>query len=155
MVFFTAVLIVFTLYFLQADGLIYVTIIAVLAELANIFMTQTLGKSVEKKTTLKFGRVITGYTAKIAAQKKTIKELENIREDAVKKLYQANLKIKAYEEKLAIQPGEDIKLESGPEDRTAGKSNPIQAAPLSTEKKETQKKFVDLPSGSNRKQLDL
>jgi hypothetical protein len=151
MVFFTAVLIVFTLYFLQADGLIYVTVIAVLAELANIFMTQTLSKSVEKKAALKFGRVIATYSAKIDAQKKTIKELENIREDAVNKLYQANLKIKAYEEKLEIKPDGDITPE-GPAD---GKSKPIQATPLPTQEKETRKKFVDLPSGSNRKQLDL
>ena len=102
MIFFTSILIICILYYLQADGLIYVTIVAVIAELINILMTQALTKSVEKKTTAKFGKIVVGYKTKIAVQKKTIKELEDIREKSVGKLYKANLKIKEYEEKLEL-----------------------------------------------------
>nr|NJM03781.1 hypothetical protein [Desulfobacula sp.] len=49
MVFLTCIVIVSIFYYLQADGFIYVIIIAVLAELINIFMTQTLTKSIEKR----------------------------------------------------------------------------------------------------------
>ena len=53
MVFFTSILIIAILYYLQADGLIYATIIALVAELINIFLTHTLTKTVENKMKIK------------------------------------------------------------------------------------------------------
>ncbi len=100
MVFFTCLLVVVILYYLQADALIYVTIIAVVGELLNIFMTQTVTKATEKKTATKFSKIVNTYKASIKAHKKTINELENIQEVSVKKIMAANKKIKAYEEKL-------------------------------------------------------
>jgi hypothetical protein len=97
MVFFTCVIVVLVLYFLQESGLIFVTIIAVIAELVNLFMTQTLTKSVEKQITKKFVKIINGYKVKITAQKKTIKEFQNLQEESIRKLYNANVKIKEYE----------------------------------------------------------
>jgi ABC-type oligopeptide transport system ATPase subunit len=150
MVFFTSIIIVLILYFLQTDGLIYVTIIAVVAELINIFMAQTLTKSVEKKLNTKFKKIVDRYKAKIVAQKKTIKELENIQEESVRKLYKANMKIKEYEEKL-----EEKNSEPEPDD---GSSPPQPHNPLSKETKKPEEKkeeFIDLPSGSNRKELPI
>lgn len=147
MVFFTSVLIVSILYFLQTDGLIYVTIIAVLAELINIFMTHTLTKSVEKKAAEKFGKIADGYKTKIAVQKKTIKQLEAIQEESIQKIYKANLKIKEYEEKLKPAEGEILQPDE------AKDTTPSQKKEVPNEEKETQKKFIDLPSGSNRKKL--
>ena len=97
MVFFTCVIVVVVLYFLQEGGLIFVTIIAVIAELVNLFMTQTLTKSVEKQTSKKFVKIIDGYKVKITSQKKTIKEFQDLQEESIRKLYNANVKIKEYE----------------------------------------------------------
>ncbi len=147
MVFFTSVLIVAIFYYLQMDGLIYVTIVAVVAELINMFMTKTLAQSVEKKAAATFGKIIDSHKAKIAAQKKTIKDLEDIQEQSINKMYQANLKIREYEEKLGIKPSEGFQPnESVP---------PVPPFPIEEEspKKEKMKEFIDLPSGSNRKKL--
>ncbi len=139
MVFFTSILIVAILYYLQADGLIYVTIIAVVAELVNMFMTQTLTKSVEKKSNTKWGKMIEGYKSQVKAKDKTIKELEDIQEESVKKLYNANKKIKNYEEQLGITIDEEI-------DKSA--DAPPQEKVPESEKKESEE-FIDLPCGSN------
>lgn len=148
MVFFTSVFIVSILYYLQADGLIYVTIIAVLAELINIFMTHTLTKSVEKKAANKFEKIAEAYKTKIAAQKRTIKQLEAIQEESIQKIYKANLKIKEYEEKLKPDESEILKPDEVPE-----QESPSQKKSVLIKGKEEPKEFIDLPSGSNRKKL--
>ncbi|WDP91420.1 MAG: hypothetical protein HUN04_17620 [Desulfobacter sp.] len=106
MVFFTSILVVVILYFLQADGLIYVTIIALAAELVNIFLTHTVAKSVEKKINKKNKTAIQKYASQLRAYSKNIKELEKIREDAGKKLYKANTKIKKLESRIKELTGE-------------------------------------------------
>ena len=102
MVFLTCIVIVSIFYYLQTDGLVYIIIIAVVAELMNIFMTQTLVKSVDKKAAMHFGKIIDNQKTRITEQKKSIKALEDIQEESIQKMYQANLKIKDYEEKLGI-----------------------------------------------------
>ena len=149
MVFFTSILIVLILYYLQADGYIYVIVIAVIAELINIIMTQTLTKSVEKKITARFGKVIGGYKTKLEAQKKTIKEYETFQEKSIGKLHKANLKIREYEEKLGLGENE----ESQPEETPAMEEKPPKKSGVPKEKKP--EGFDDLPSGSNRKQLPV
>lgn len=146
MVFFTSILIVFILYYLQTDGLIYVTVIAVVAELINIFMTQTLTKSVEKKAADKFGKIASGYKSRIATQERTIKELEDIQEESIKRLHNANLKIKKYEEKEILENRNTSEPKSMPpkDVKVANKTEP---------KEEETENFIDLPSGSNRKEL--
>jgi len=159
MVFFTCVLVVIVLYYLQADGLIYVTVIAVVAELFNLFMTQTLSKSVAKQTTKKFVKVITNYKNKITVQQKTIKEFEDLQEKSIKKLNDANLKIKEYEKKLT--PNGNLKTkdeEAKPTKKDSDGAKKLQkpeASKLSKEKKSTPKEFIDLPSGSKRKKLPI
>ncbi len=106
MVFFTSIIIVAILYYLQADGLIYVTIIALCAELINIFLTHTLTKSVEEKMKARHRRSIQGYLNRIKANKKTIKELEQLQEDAGSKIYKASEKIKDLEQQLEASSGE-------------------------------------------------
>jgi hypothetical protein len=103
MVFFASILIVLILYFLQGDGLIYAVIVAIVAELINIFMTQTLTKSVEKKAASKYKKILINYKNKISALQKSIQEFKNAQEESVKVLYNANNKIKEYEEKLNIK----------------------------------------------------
>lgn len=147
MVFFTSTLIVCILYYLQADGLIYVTIIAVVAELINIFMTQTLTKAVEKKAAAKFGKIANAYKNKISALEKSIKEFEIVQEESIKKLVAANKKILAYEEKSTLKDGDTVQTDILP-DKITKKTPEKKEAP-----KEKPEKFVDLPSGSNRKQL--
>ena len=61
LVFFTSILIVIILYYLQSGGLIYVTVIALVAELINIFMTHTVTKAVEKRLTIQHRRILDGY----------------------------------------------------------------------------------------------
>ncbi|MBU1340855.1 MAG: hypothetical protein KKE44_24590 [Proteobacteria bacterium] len=149
MVFFTSILIVLILYYLQANGIIYVIIIAVVAELVNIFMTQTLTKSVEKKAADKFGKIANGYKTQIAAQKKTIKEFEDIQEESIRKIYNANKKIAEYEEKLGITAIDTSQPDSSPDTE----ANVLQKKEVPKEEKEAPAKFIDLPSGSNRKKL--
>jgi len=120
MVFLTSILIVCILYFLQADGLIYVTVIAVFAELLNIFMTQTLTKSVEKKLNTKWGRIAENHKKQLASQSSTIKALEKVQETSIRKLSAANQKIKTYEEKIIslgglIEPEKPAPVEKTPE----------------------------------------
>lgn len=146
MVFLTSVLIVAIIYYLQTDGLIYVTIIAVVAELINIFMTKTLTQSVEKKAAADFGKIIEGHKAKIAGQKKIIKDLEDIQERSINKIYKANLKIREYEEKLGIKDTNSFQSDE---------NHPDIPLPIKEESSDkiNKKEFIDLPSGSNRKKL--
>lgn len=150
MVFFTAMLIVIILYYLQADGLIYATIIALIAELINIFMAHTLTKSVEKKMKAHTRRLVEGYSRRLKANHKTIQELEQIREDSVKNLYNANLKIKEYEAKLEVLGEKPAPSASPPPD----KEPPQKPSPKKKPDKKA-KKFDDLPAGSNRKKLPI
>jgi len=150
MVFLTCIIIVAIFYYLQTDGLVFVVIIAVVAELINIFMTQTLTKSIEKKAAGIYGKIIDSHKVTIAAQKKTIKDLEAIQEQSINKIYRANLKIKEYEEKLGIKESEGFQPDaavSTPEIPPPGKAELPQ--------KIASKEFIDLPSGSNRKKLSI
>ena len=155
MVFFTCVIVVLVLYFLQEGGLIFVTIIAVIAELVNLFMTQTLTKSVEKQTSKKFVKIINGYKVKITAQKKTIKEFQDLQEESIKKLYNANVKIKEYENSSKDTNNPDtgdneVKKIENPE-----KIQKFEQLDIPEEKKFKPAKFTDLPAGSNRKKLPI
>ncbi len=153
MVFLTAILITAILYYLQADGLIYVTLIAVVAELFNIFMTHTLSKSVEKRTTDKFTRIIADYRAKIAALKKKIKQFEDVQEKYIQKLNAANLKIKEYEARLNRSSGTDT--EDADSDNSPDEQDSTEPAGTHEPESPDLQEFVDLPSGSNRKQLPI
>ncbi|MCP3875903.1 MAG: hypothetical protein GY699_22465 [Desulfobacteraceae bacterium] len=153
MVFLTSLIIVIILYYLQAEGLIFVTIVAVAAELINIFMTQTLSRSVEKKATDKFKIVENRYASQIAVLEKMIKELEDIQEKSVRKILKANLKIKEYEEQLGIIDPE-TNQDEGAQNEEENASNLENNAP-NDGKKEKPEKFIDLPSGSNRKNLPI
>lgn len=146
MVFFTSILIVIILYYLQSDGLIYVIVIALVAELINIFMTHTVTKAVEKRLTIQHRRILDGYKNRLESKTKTIKEFEKLQEDAVKKLYKANMKIKETEQELAG-------YKTATETAKAHQPKPtMKEAPLKTSPEQTmpQKKYIDLPDGSDR-----
>ena len=152
MVFFTAILIVVILYYLQGDGLVYVTIIALVAELINIFMTHAVTKSVEKKLTTQHTRIVEGYKNRLKANKHTIKEFERVQEESVTKLYNANMKIKKQEEEIA-----EYKTAADMEATVSiGKANqkppPEKIPPVApqTEESTPRKAYNDLPDGSNR-----
>ena len=142
MVFFTSILIVIILYYFQADGLVYVTILALVAELINIFMTHTVTKSVEKRLKTQHRRVMSGFAKRLTANRTTILEFEKAQEASVKILYKANMKIKELEEKLAPQ----TPLEEGKE-----RELPTKPPSLPQEGIEEAQEFIDLPDGSNRK----
>jgi hypothetical protein len=93
-VFFTCIIVLLVLYFLQQDGLIFVMMIALIAEMANLFMLKVMTKSAKQQTRKKFSKIVNSYRAKITAQKKTIQKLKDLQED----LHNANLKIKKYEQ---------------------------------------------------------
>lgn len=155
MVFFTCVIVVIVLYYMQSDGLIYVTIIALVAELINLAMTQTLTKSVEKKIKKKFVKIVKKHRDKISTHEKTIQEFEELQEESIKKLHNANLRIQQLERK------ETPEATAG-DQRAADDKSAVQKKPLKTDQTDTtepgkanQKEFVDLPAGSNRKQLPI
>lgn len=152
MVFFTAILIVVILYYLQGDGLVYVTIIALVAELVNIFMTHTVTKSVEKKLSTQHTRILEGYKNRLKANKETIKEFERVQEESVTKLYNANMKIKKQEEEIAeYKAAADMEATA-----SIGKADqqppPEKIPPVAPriEASTHRKKYNDLPDGSNR-----
>jgi hypothetical protein len=155
MVFFTCVIVVLVLYFLQEGGLIFVTIIAVIAELINLFMTQTLTKSVEKQINKKFVKIINGYKVKITAQKKTIKEFQNLQEESIKKLYNANVKIKEYENSSKDKKKSDVDNAGTEKTQEFEKRQGTETLEILEEKKSKPEEFIDLPSGSNRKKLPI
>ncbi|MCP3943418.1 MAG: hypothetical protein GY710_18315 [Desulfobacteraceae bacterium] len=135
MVFFTSILIMYILYYLQAEGFIYVTIIALAGELINIFMTHTLTRSVETRLNTQHKRQVDGFMKQLKAKKKTIQELEKIQDDSVTAIYKANMKITQLEKELAQIKETDSANE------------------FSSRSKEQTKKpeeFIDLPDGSNR-----
>ncbi len=144
MVFFTSILIVIILYYFQADGLVYVTIIALVAELINIFMTHTVTKSVEKKLKAQHRRVMSGFAKRLTTNRNRIKEFETAQEASVKILHKANMKIKELEEKLAQQ----TPSEEGKEGELPAKSPSL--PPEGTAGIEEPETFIDLPDGSNR-----
>jgi hypothetical protein len=140
MVFFTSTLIVIILYYLQADGIIYVTILALAAELINIFMTHTAKVSVEKELKAKHRRVMDGFSKRLARNRKTIQEFEKTQEDSVEILYKANIKIKKYEKELSLyRKAPDVDKPNQPLQDTPP------AAPL-----ENNPPYEHLPDGSNR-----
>jgi len=142
MVFFTSVLIIAIVYFLQADGLIYAVIVALVAELINIFLTHTITKSVENKMKRRHRRAVDGYIKRIKQNKKTILELEGIQEKAAEKIYKANDRIKELEESLEETQAKTKKLTKAPEHTP---DTDPEAEP------EDPKDFADhLPDGSKR-----
>lgn len=143
MVFFSSILIIAILYYLQSDGLIFVVIVAVCGELLNLFMTQTTGKAAEKKTALKYAKVVQRYKSKIAKQKKTIKDLQEIQEKSIGKVQAANRKVKEYEKKLGLP--QSLSSDALPEKEKTGKK-PANSIDRTGD-------FNDLPPGSNRKEL--
>ena len=157
MVFFTAIFIVIILYYLQADGLVYVTIVALIAELINIFLTHTVTKSVEKRLTTQHNRIILGYKNRLKADKSTITEFEKVQEESVTTLYKANMKIKKYEEEIAqYKAGADME-DTAPIEETnpppaPEKTPPVvpQEEPTPPEEPTPRKEYNDLPDGSNR-----
>ncbi|MCA1792479.1 MAG: hypothetical protein ABR534_01785 [Desulfotignum sp.] len=154
MVFFTAMLVIIIIYYLQMDGLIYATIVALVAELVNIFMAHALSKSVEKKMRLRIRRLVNGYSKRLKTNRKTIQQLEKIQEESVKKLYNANLKIKEYEAKLELLEKTSPSLAQNIIPPEPGKPSPEdlhQTVPLTKQPVESNQDFSDLPSGSNRK----
>lgn len=146
MVFFTSILIVIILYYLQSDGLIYVTIIALVAELINIFMTHTMTKAVEKRLTVQHRRILDEYKNRLNSKTNAIKEFERLQEDAVKKLYNANMKIKEYEQELA---GYKTAAETA---KIHQPKSIMEEAPLKTSPEQAmpKKEYSDLPDGSAR-----
>ena len=100
MVFITSIIIVSIYYFMQTSGLIFITIVALVAEVLNITMTNALTKSVEKKITEKYMKAIDQYKAKIDQMKKRTVILEGQRENDTNSLYEAIEKNKVYETQL-------------------------------------------------------
>jgi hypothetical protein len=155
MVFFTSIVIIFILYYLQSDGLIYALVLALTAELINIFMTHTMAKALEKKLKMLHNRVLDGYKNRIKKDQKTIKELEKLQEDAGGKLYKANKKIKEYEGELALYKDEE-QTSGGKRAKESKKTTPppkkedMTATPPQDKKKQQKKYIDDLPDGSNR-----
>ncbi len=96
---------------MQASGLIFVTIVALVAEVMNIAMTNVISKSVEKKTTEKFMKIIDKYKAKINQMKKRNVILEGQREDDTNALYEAREKNKTLEDQIKKYEASKIKLE--------------------------------------------
>ncbi len=145
MVFFTSILIVVILYYLQSDGLVYVTVIALVAELINIFMTHTVTKSVEKRLKVQHRSILNGYKNRLKSDGKTIKEFERIQEDSVTKLYNANMKIKKYEQELA-------EYKAAPDTAKTNRPSPMEVTLLKTPPEQTgpKKEYIDLPDGSDR-----
>lgn len=154
MVFFTCIIVVFILYYLQSDGLIFVIIIALLAELINIFLTQTLTKSVENKQKAKYSQIVAAIKKQLDAKEKNITELKKVHEDSARILYKANTKIKEYEKRLGIVDKDDDLEPEFPE-KNLNKEDAAEKKPeIPPAKKEpdAKDKFMDLPAGSNRKQ---
>ncbi|MCF8045373.1 MAG: hypothetical protein K9J83_05895, partial [Desulfarculaceae bacterium] len=85
------------IYFMQAEGFIYATIIALVAELLNMTMTHSLTKSVEKKVTKKYMNVISKYKKKLAQLQKRKLILQGQHDDDTNALYEARIKMKEYE----------------------------------------------------------
>ena len=146
MVFFTSILIVVILYYLQADGLVYVTIIALIAELINIFLTHTATKSVEKRIKSQHKQIMAGYKNRLKANKNTIKQFEKAQEESVTKLYNANIKIKKYEEMIAGHETAPEKSQPPPLKETPPAISPVSK----NENDPARGAYDDLPDGSNR-----
>ncbi len=142
MVFFTSVLIISIVYFLQSDGLIYAVIIALVAELINIFLTHTITKSVENKMKQRHRKAVDGYVKRIKLNKKTISELEDLQEKAADKIYKANARIKELEEELEESQAQIEKTVEAPKETTP---------PQKSQPKETKDYVNHLPDGSKKK----
>ncbi len=162
MVFLTAMLVIIIIYYLQADGLIYATIVALIAELLNIFMAHALTKSVEKKMRARIRKLVDGYSKRIKANRKTIQNLERIQEESVKKLYNANVKIKEYEARLDVLEKSSPDIAEAPQypapEKSPSETSTPTPPPMDTPSEKNSGRnqvYSDLPSGSNRKKLPL
>lgn len=144
MVFFTSILIISILHYLQSDGLIYAVIIALVAELINIFLTHAITKSVENKMKARHRRAVEGYIKRLKANKKTIGELEKLQEKAADKIYKANSRIKELEETL-----EDHQSELEKMTQLAQEASSVE---MDVDLPEEPKDYIDhLPDGSRKK----
>ena len=94
MVFLSSILIVATLYYLRTDGLIYATIIALTGELINIFLINSLTKSIKNEGKSQTRKVAEEYRQRLDTKKKAIQELELMQQESVDKLYKAGQTIK-------------------------------------------------------------
>ena len=156
MVFFISIIIVAILYYLQADGLIYVTIIALIGELANILMMHTMAKSVEKRAKIRTRQLVDRFHKKIKVLKKNIQELEKVRDEAGTRLFEANKKIKEYQELLEETDPEATSLDETPAPQTdTEEAEPADAKEPEKQDQAPQDSHSHLPAGSNRKDLPI
>ncbi len=156
MVFLSSILIVATLYYLRTDGLIYATIIALTGELINIFLINSLTKSIKNEGKSQTRKVAEEYRQRLDTKKKAIQELELMQQESVDKLYKAGQTIKTYEDRiteLEIQLGLEpsIKREAPAVEEEA----PDQTAAPQEEPPQPKGMYDDLPPGSFKKDLPI
>ena len=154
MVFLSSILIVVTLYFLRANGLIYATIIALTGELINIFLINTLTKSIKNEGKSQTRKVAEEYRHRLDTKKKTIQELELLQQESGDKLYKASQTLKTYEDRiteLEIQLGIEPTIKR--EVHVVEKDDPAPAP--QEEQPEPKGMYDDLPPGSFKKDLPI
>lgn len=155
MVFFSCLVVTFILYFLQSDGLIYVMIVAVLAEVLNLFVMQTSTATAKNDSQKKYTKIINSHMQKINHQRKTIKQLSKIRDDAIHKLYKANQSIKKYEDQLGIEDSEAIDIPQKRPLKPIASQTKDEETQIPEEEKKEKDHHDHLPDGSGRKQLPI
>ncbi|MEA2060533.1 MAG: hypothetical protein U9P10_08530 [Thermodesulfobacteriota bacterium] len=111
MVFFTAILITAILYYLQADGLIYVLAVALVAELTNLFLGHLIAKTVEKKIKTKSNAVVNRYKKEAGNAEFRIEELVKTQNQYAAAAYEAKSKIKKKDQQIAVLKGKLDEME--------------------------------------------
>ena len=152
MVFFTAIIIILLLYFLEDHGIIFATLIALAGEVLNLFLIHFQTNAIKKTMEEGHNKQLSDYRERVNNLERVVKDMETLQAKNVGKISQAKKRIEALEKELA--ESEDP-APSGNEQPPGGNKEPGLPADAGTSTPPPNTKRHDihnhLPSGSNRK----
>ena len=152
MVFFTSIIIIFLLYFLEDHGIIFATLIALAGEILNLFLIHFQTNAIKKAMEEGHNKQLSDYRQRVNDLERVVKDMETLQEKNVGKISQAKKRIEALEKELTESENPAPTGNEQPPGSTGEPKLPTDAD-TSTPPPKTKKHDIHnhLPSGSNRK----
>lgn len=150
MVFFTSIIIILLLYFLEDHGIIFATLIALAGEILNLFLIHFQTNAIKKTMEEGHNKQLSNYRERVNDLERVVKDMETLQAKNVGKISQAKKRIETLEKELT--ESENPTPSEPPPGSNAEPRLPADAdtSPLPPK---TKKHDIHnhLPSGSNRK----
>ncbi len=159
MVFFTSIIIILLLYFLEDKGILFATIIALAGEIMNLLLVHLQTSAVKKTMEESHTKQIQDYKRRVEDLEHVLQDMETLQEKNVEKISKAKKRIEELENETTGLT--DQKLSDPEKTAVNGREkitpptneSPRPQTPAPKEKKHDI--YNHLPSGSNRKKLPI